>query len=92
MRARHDVIEHKPIDAAPEPSVDTDEVARRVCGGHHIPKGVNRQAHVGEDVEADGQSRQTVSTFQDEPEELSAVHTRHTAGHLSASQVHIHAV
>jgi len=43
-------------------------------------------------VEADGQGGQIVSTFQDEPEELPAVHTRHTARHLSTAQVHIHPV
>lgn len=43
-------------------------------------------------METDGQGGQIVSTFQNEPEELAAVHTRHTAGHLSATTVHIHTV
>lgn len=43
-------------------------------------------------METYGQGCETVSTFQDEPEELSTVHTRHTARHLSAAQVHLHTV
>lgn len=90
--SRHNVIEREPHHTAEEPGVDTDETARCVRRGDHVAKGGHRQAHVGEDVEIDGQGGKTVSTFQNESEELAAVHTRHTAGHLSAATVHIHAV
>jgi len=90
--ARHDVVEHEPNGPAQEPRVHTDETARRVRGSHNLAEVVHRQAYAGKDLETDGQSGQAMSTFQDESEELAAVHTRHTAGHLSAAQVHIHAV
>lgn len=90
--ARHDVIEHQPSDAAAEPGVHTDEAARRLRGGHRVAEGVYRQAHAGEDVEADGQGGQAVPALQDEPEELAAVHSGHIAGHVPAAQVHLHAV
>lgn len=92
MFAQHYVIEHKPNDTTEEPGVDTDETARRVRRSHNFAEVVHRQAHAGEDMETYGQSGKTVSTFQDEPEEFAAVHTRHTAGYLPTSQVHIHSV
>lgn len=79
-------------DAAAEPGVHSDEAARRVRGGDRFAQGRHRQAHAGEDVEADGQGCQAVPALPDEPEELAAVHTGHTAGHVPAAQVHLHAV
>lgn len=43
-------------------------------------------------MEAHGQGGQTMPALQNEPEKLAAIHTGHTARHLSAAQVYIHAV
>lgn len=85
MFARHNVFKHKPNGTTEKHVVDSDEVTRHVCGGHHSVEGRHRQTHVGENLEAHGQSGETVSTFENESKKLTAVHTRHTSGHLPAA-------